>query len=120
MIPLCTTTIFPEALLWGWELISDGAPWVAQRVCPIPSEPFTGLSLTCSSSTFNLPLNFLISTLSSLYTAIPAESYPLYSNFFNPSTNIFAASFCPIYPTIPHIYLPPFNQAYNHVCLYNI
>ena len=33
----------------------------------------------------------------------PAESYPLYSSFFNPSIIKSLVGFSPIYPTIPHI-----------------
>ncbi len=36
MIPLCTSAIRPEPPLCGWALMSLGAPWVAQRVCPMP------------------------------------------------------------------------------------
>ena len=37
MMPLCTTTTSPA--LCGWALVSDGRPWVAQRVWPMPTVP---------------------------------------------------------------------------------
>ena len=39
MIPLWTTAIRPEASVCGWALRSFGAPWVAQRVWPMPVVP---------------------------------------------------------------------------------
>ena len=36
MIPLWTSAIRPSAEVCGWALTSLGAPWVAQRVCPMP------------------------------------------------------------------------------------
>ena len=35
-MPLCTTATRPFWPRWGWALTSLGAPWVAQRVCPMP------------------------------------------------------------------------------------
>ena len=40
MIPLWTTAIRPVQSVCGWAFTSLGAPWVAQRVCPIPRVPF--------------------------------------------------------------------------------
>ncbi len=31
-MPLWMTANLPFSLTWGWELMSFGAPWVAQRV----------------------------------------------------------------------------------------
>src|SRR5690606_41940485 len=67
---------------------------------------------------------------SSFLTAIPAESYPLYSSFSNPLSKTSFASFIPIYPVIPHIfqfllirrqassgaYLPPYLCLYFYMC----
>ena len=36
MMPLCTTATRPCWPRCGWALTSLGAPWVAQRVCPMP------------------------------------------------------------------------------------
>src|SRR4051794_31728837 len=37
MIPLCTTrNSFLGSDLWGWQLRSEGGPWVAQRVWAMP------------------------------------------------------------------------------------
>src|SRR5439155_8522 len=41
-MPLWTTTRAPRRSAWGWAFSSEGRPWVAQRVWPIPSEPVTG------------------------------------------------------------------------------
>ena len=41
MMPLWTTAILPFWLTWGWEFTSLGAPWVAQRVWPMPTVPST-------------------------------------------------------------------------------
>ena len=40
-------------------------------------------------------------------TAIPAESYPLYSNLDKPYNNIGADCFLPTNPTIPHMIFSP-------------
>ena len=39
MMPLWTTAIFPLSAMWGWLFSSEGAPWVAQRVWPMPTVP---------------------------------------------------------------------------------
>ncbi len=39
MIPLCTTATRPSAEVCGWALTSLAAPWVAQRVWPMPTLP---------------------------------------------------------------------------------
>lgn len=36
MMPLWTMAIRPSQLVWGWALTTEGLPWVAQRVWPIP------------------------------------------------------------------------------------
>jgi hypothetical protein len=55
MMPLWTTAMVPSMLLWGWAFSTEGAPWVAQRVCPMPTDPSIG-SRTALSSTASLPL----------------------------------------------------------------
>ena len=42
-MPLWTTTSEPEQSVCGCAFSSDGRPWVAQRVWPMPSVPATGL-----------------------------------------------------------------------------
>ena len=37
MMPLCTTATVPVQSQCGWALCSTAAPWVAQRVWPIPA-----------------------------------------------------------------------------------
>ena len=108
MIPLWTTAIVSLLFKWGCELTSDGSPCVAHLVCPIPIPPSIGFSFNIPSRFANLPLCFSAFILLSSKTATPAESYPLYSNFDNPSTNISVAFFCPTYPTIPHILFSSF------------
>ena len=39
MIPLWTPTTFPSSEVCGWAFVSEGSPWVAQRVWPIPQVP---------------------------------------------------------------------------------
>ena len=89
---------------WGCEFTSDGSPWVAHLVCPIPKPPFIGLAFKSSANTCNLPLNFLTDNSSPIFIATPAESYPLYSNLESPSTRTSVACLFPKYPTIPHIF----------------
>ena len=55
---------------------------------------------------------------SSLTTAIPAESYPLYSNFSKPDSNNSLALSKPIYPTIPHIFL--FPPLHSHMIILSV
>ena len=54
-MPLCTTTIEPVQSVWGWAFSSDGRPWVAQRVCPIPTGPSMGRSRSMFSRFRILP-----------------------------------------------------------------
>lgn len=63
---------------WGCELRSDGSPWVAHRVWPIPRQPLI------------------------------ERVYPLYSNLRSPSKRMGTAFSLPTYPMMPHIDLPPF------------
>ena len=56
MIPLCASAIFPVQSTCGCALTFDGAPWVAQRVCANPVEPFSGGS--CASRFAMKPLSF--------------------------------------------------------------
>ena len=115
MIPLCTPTTsdstspepervqLPETC--GCALIWLGSPCVAQRVCPIPQVPRRALPSSVFSARFpRRPFAFTTSaSLSPSRTAIPAESYPLYSSFDSPLKRIGAACCTPVKPTIPHI-----------------
>src|SRR5690606_39721862 len=38
MMPLWMSATRPSAETWGCALRSEGTPWVAQRVCPMPQE----------------------------------------------------------------------------------
>ena len=53
MMPLCTTAMRPAT--WGWALVSLGRPWVAQRVCPMPSLPAMGSWPSFLRSSISLP-----------------------------------------------------------------
>ena len=58
----------------GWALASDGRPWVAQRVCPMPvvaGEPF--VPATCFR-TLRLPTARTTSSTSPSISEMPAES----------------------------------------------
>ena len=76
MMPLWTTAIRPLRLIWGWELTSDGAPWVAQRVWPTPTRPGTDLPpSSILSRTASRPFALWTeSPVEGSYTATPAES----------------------------------------------
>ena len=47
MMPLWTTAMRPVWSVCGWALGVVGAPWVAQRVCPMPSVPVGIWSSSC-------------------------------------------------------------------------
>src|SRR5258705_6318131 len=103
MIPLCTTASFDWQSTCGWALASDGRPWVAHRVWPTPRLP-AGRPEAINVSRFSiLPVVFLTSSDSLATVAIPAESYPRYSNRRRPGRRNETASRWPTYPTIPHI-----------------
>src|SRR6267143_1105675 len=44
MMPLWTTASRERQSTWGWALASEGRPWVAHRVCPMPSVPHIAVS----------------------------------------------------------------------------
>ena len=73
MIPLWTTATRPVASSCGCALTSDGAPWVAQRVCPMPTLPANRLGMMAARSRTR---PCFLATRSPLAprTAIPAES----------------------------------------------
>ena len=72
MIPLCTTATLPE--ICGCAFSSVGLPWVAQRVCAIPSEPEICDVFTASARLITLPTRRSRSTWPALINAKPAES----------------------------------------------
>src|ERR1035437_4929097 len=103
-MPLCTTTILPVQSRWGCAFSSVGRPCVAQRVCPMPYVPWSGLWRMTSSRLRSLPsARRSCSPSPSPATAIPAESYPRYSSRRKPSMMIGTTLFLPTYPTMPHI-----------------
>ena len=75
MMPLCTTAMRPVASVCGCALRSFGAPWVAQRVWPMPVVPVI-VRLASSLSRFSIRPAFLAtcSVPSGPTTATPAES----------------------------------------------
>ena len=53
MMPLWTTATGPRR--WGWALASVAAPWVAQRVWPMPACPVSGSCTSRSDRLISLP-----------------------------------------------------------------
>ena len=75
MIPLCTSARRPERPRCGWALTSLGAPWVAQRVCPMPVvEAASGVSAIAFSRLASLPARLSEEIVPPTTTAMPAES----------------------------------------------
>ena len=72
---------------WGWAFTSEGAPFVAQLVCPVAAVAGgIGLRSTLSTRLASLPA-FLRTTacpMPEATSATPAESYPRYSRRCNP------------------------------------
>ena len=85
MIPLWTTAMSPSHETCGCALQKLGAPWVAHRVCAMPSVPCTGAAATSVSSSTIFPAAFRVSTPLPFMIATPAESYPRYSRRLSPS-----------------------------------
>ena len=72
MMPLCT--IATRSVAMGWALRSEGLPWVAQRVWPMPIVPASG-SLPSRASRFtSLPSARRRSMWPLTRVATPAES----------------------------------------------
>ncbi len=75
MMPLCTIATRPVAPRCGWALTSLGAPWVAQRVCPMPIvEGGSGSASTTFSRLASLPAFLRVTSAPSSTSAMPAES----------------------------------------------
>ena len=75
MMPLCTMAMRPEQSVWGWALRSVGAPWVAQRVWPMPAVPTRLAVLHRSTSVATRPAHFTPCRLpEGDRTSTPAES----------------------------------------------
>src|SRR5512138_3822766 len=108
MMPLCTTTRSPLQSRWGWAFCSEGRPWVAHRVWPIPVGPGRGEAASAFSSAAIFPTLRQSPSFPPAATATPAESYPRYSSRRSPSSRISAASRRPTYPTMPHMLTAPF------------
>ena len=67
---------------WGWELMSFGSPWVAQRVWPMPSVPGRERAVLrfCIRGSADGLWHFSIMQHGRpVATQMPAESYPRYS-----------------------------------------
>ena len=71
-MPLPITATVPATC--GCALRSEGLPWVAQRVWPMPIEPASGTSRSAPSRFTSLPCARITRSLPSTTTAIPAES----------------------------------------------
>ena len=75
MIPLCTTASWPPQSVCGCAFGSVGGPWVAHRVCPMPTWPRSGgLLASASTRLASLPARFSDASTPSATTATPAES----------------------------------------------
>jgi hypothetical protein len=72
MMRLCTTAT--EPVLCGWALISDGRPWVAQRVWPTPTLPGGGSFSRPCLQPDSLPRQRTTCMRPPSLTARPAES----------------------------------------------
>src|SRR3954454_21817613 len=104
MIPLWITATDPSADTCGCALESVGPPWVAHRVCPMPSvEGGSPSSASTFSRLASLPAFLAVLSRPSARTATPAESYPRYSSRRSPSRTTSNESCGPTYPTMPHI-----------------
>ena len=64
----------PEQSAWGWALASDGRPWVAHRVWPMPVVAAAGASPTAATSSASFPGRRRIQTWPPFTSATPAES----------------------------------------------
>jgi hypothetical protein len=76
MMPLCTTDTPPEVC--GCAFFSEGTPWVAQRVCAMPTSPASPCAAASFSSSATRPVERMRFSaawpgLPSI-TATPAES----------------------------------------------
>ena len=75
MMPLCTSATRPDRPRCGCALTSLGAPWVAQRVCPMPVvESGSGESATAFSRFASFPARLRQAIEPPSTSAIPAES----------------------------------------------
>ena len=75
MIPLCTSATRRPKPRCGCALTSLGAPWVAQRVCPMPVvDGGSGASAIAFSRLASLPAFFANAIGVVDHRAIPAES----------------------------------------------
>ena len=75
MMPLWMTATVPVQSTCGWALRSLGAPWVAQRVWPMPVVAGAiGLSSSSASRLASLPAFFAVASFPSASIATPAES----------------------------------------------
>ena len=72
MMPLCTTATPPYAC--GWAFSSEGRPWVAQRVWPMPVQPGSGPSWRSRTRFASLPFARRTVRPPGPTTATPAES----------------------------------------------
>ena len=74
MMPLWISAILPVPSRCGCAFGVVGAPWVAQRVWPMPTVPSGASFLSRSRRTESLPAAFRTFTPLPLMTATPAES----------------------------------------------
>jgi hypothetical protein len=72
MMPLWMTETAPT--LCGWAFSSDGRPWVAHRVWPMPIVPGAGSFCSLSSRLASLPRQRTTRLVPPDQTLTPAES----------------------------------------------
>ena len=74
MMPLWTTATSPDWDKCGWLFSSEGSPWVAQRVWPMPTLPESGVLSSFRRRQSSLPRALTTSISPPRSTATPAES----------------------------------------------
>ena len=96
MMPLCTRARRSPQSACGCALRVVGGPCVAQRVCAMPQKPGAGWRAISAWRSGTRPASLRVSMRSSVWTAMPAESYPRYSRRPSPRTRIGATLRAPL------------------------
>ncbi len=111
MIPLWTRASRPEQSRCGWAFSSEGRPWVAHRVCPMPAvAPAGALSARLARlSRDRVPLaarDRHIEPGPAPTRANPAESYPRYSRRASPSSSTPSTRWPSAWPSAGPVVIP--------------
>ena len=110
IIPLCTTDTLSDEC--GCAFILFGTPCVAHLTCPIPIFPNKFFKSKFFSKLSTLPLDFTSLIIPADKVAIPAESYPLYSNFFKEFIILADTDLLLDIPIIPHMVIFFYNFSF--------